>query len=297
MRYLFALLVAVVGCATVYGDEPAKPADPVVCLKALLAKIEKEGTKPRVTDFTRPNEWYKARKVAVGIKYDVRRTDSLVSPFVATVTWYNLTYLTRAFPTREAARKAELPKAPLPGKGDQWWAKLAFQDGKWVVQDVGWDSEVMDFHRKHSTLDDERDPVNDWWWAFGGDVPANLEDLERRASERARRSQEEEAPEQEAERGTHIVKPREAEHREDAENKLREQRERQKAAEEAARWREWKRADGTNIGRARFMGMIAGKVKLKKEDETVIAVRLEDLGKDDRAWIQSRARPKKSSHS
>ncbi len=288
MRYTLAIPLAIVGCLTACADEPAKPADPVASLKVILVKITNDGTKPRVTDFSAPDKWCKARRLAVGIKYDVRKTDSLVSPFVATVTWLDDVYRTQEFPTRDEAEKAELPKKPVPGTGLSWQAKLAYQDGKWVVQDVGWDFSWAKGHW-HSTADDPRDPVMDWWWAFGGEVPPNLKELERRASEGARRRQEEEAKKQEADRGGQTAKPSEQTKRAEANIK---ERERRKAAEEAVRWREWKRADGTAIGRARFMGMIAGTVKLKKEDETVIPIRLEDLSEEDRAWVQSRARPK-----
>ena len=59
-------------------------------------------------------------------------------------------------------------------------------------------------------------------------------------------------------------------------------------AEEKSRWRQWTKADGTVIGRARFMGMIAGKVRLKPENGTAISVPLNELGEADRAWIAKR---------
>ena len=65
--------------------------------------------------------------------------------------------------------------------------------------------------------------------------------------------------------------------------------EKQQIADEAARWREWAKADGTAIGKARFSGMIAGNVKLKRENGEVVSIALDDLSKGDQAWVRSRA--------
>jgi hypothetical protein len=69
-------------------EQPKEAADPVESLKAIIAKVQLNGTAPRVTDLKKPGVWWeKRRQMAVDIKYDVRKTDSLVSPYAATVTY------------------------------------------------------------------------------------------------------------------------------------------------------------------------------------------------------------------
>ena len=64
--------------------------------------------------------------------------------------------------------------------------------------------------------------------------------------------------------------------------------EKQREADEAARWREWTKADGTAIGKSRFSGVIAGNVKLERENGEVVSLALDDLSKDDQAWVHNR---------
>ena len=105
------------------------------------------------------------------IKFDVRKTDSLVSPYVATVTWLDNAYLTPERGTKQEAEADSLPKEPTV-KADSHstplYAKLAWQEGKWIVQDVGWDDEVLNMSKSHLKTSDYKDPVHDWWVTFGG---------------------------------------------------------------------------------------------------------------------------------
>jgi hypothetical protein len=64
--------------------------------------------------------------------------------------------------------------------------------------------------------------------------------------------------------------------------------EREAAAKEAARWRTWTKADGTKIGRARYMSIAMGKVRLKREDGTMLAVPRDELCDEDRKWLKHR---------
>jgi hypothetical protein len=89
---------------------------PVESLKPILAKIEQNGTQS-------PTK-YRAPLVASSLKYDVRKTDSLVSPYVATVHWYS------------HDRGAEITeKGSTPGLWG-WNATLGFQEGKWRLTEL-----------------------------------------------------------------------------------------------------------------------------------------------------------------
>ena len=144
-----------------------KPADPVALIKPILVKLEKDGTEENVTDFVDTGKWIKRKYVASTIKFDVKKTDSLVSPFIAMVTWEPKAYISGSYGTKLEAEKAEIPKIPIAG-GTRWWAELAFQDGKWVIQDCGWKTESGIIDKRYSTLKNDKDPIIDWWRAFGG---------------------------------------------------------------------------------------------------------------------------------
>jgi hypothetical protein len=152
--------------------EVPKPADPVALLEELLRRVEHDGTKPRVTDFMGPDRWAKKMAYPVNMQYEIKKTDSPVLPMVATVTWQDNPYISDDFPTREAAEVAPLQDRGTVPKGFRSWATLAFQDGRWIVQDTGWDGPAVGLHKKHSESSDDRDWVYDWWWAFERVGPA-----------------------------------------------------------------------------------------------------------------------------
>lgn len=72
------------------------------------------------------------------------------------------------------------------------------------------------------------------------------------------------------------------------EERLKKEQAQKSAAEEAARWRVWTDSEGKYSTKARFSGVINGKVQLKKENGKMISVQLEQLSKEDRDWIKDR---------
>jgi outer membrane protein assembly factor BamB len=62
-------------------------------------------------------------------------------------------------------------------------------------------------------------------------------------------------------------------------------------ATENAKWRTWTDATGEHQTKAKFSGVISGKVKLLKADGTTLEVPLEKLSDEDRQWIASRKKP------
>jgi hypothetical protein len=59
-------------------------------------------------------------------------------------------------------------------------------------------------------------------------------------------------------------------------------------AKEAAKWRTWTDSSGTEIGEAKFSGVIAGQVKLIMRDGTTVKRPLTELSTEDREWITNR---------
>src|SRR5262249_52204189 len=113
------------------SESPSKPehTDPVAALKPLLERIQTEGTGVRVVK--EGPKWHRVKYTAANVKYDVRKTDSLVSPYVADVTWFGRDFITDGFETEEQAAAAELPKTCKDYKDPpRWWAKLAFLESR-----------------------------------------------------------------------------------------------------------------------------------------------------------------------
>jgi hypothetical protein len=271
--------IAITALSVLGADTANQTADPLGSLKAILKQISADGTKERVVDFTGPGKWRKRKYLPVNLQFDVKKTDSLVSPFVASVTWSAAFFATPDFPTREEAASAPLPSKPDYSKGGPlWWAKLAFQDGRWIVKDVGFDlgshSDDPLLHQRYSTLDDVRRPILDWWLAFGGDTPEDLGTTERKASEVARqrhaeRMAEESAKEKQTATATKPSLP-----------------------PVAGQFRIWKDTTGKYSVTAKFVGVKSNVVTLQKMDLTTVDVPLQKLGIAERKWIKANGRQK-----
>ena len=78
------------------------------------------------------HKWYKRQAHIRNVGYDVRKTDSLVSPFIGEITYQcNVT-------GRSGASKQEASKGPdsFNTTGDFCTAKYAFQKNKWIKKNV-----------------------------------------------------------------------------------------------------------------------------------------------------------------
>jgi uncharacterized protein YbaR (Trm112 family) len=148
-------------------EVPKANTDPVGAIKELLTVIERDGTQPRVVEVKGKGRWLKRHYAARHLKYDVQKTESLVSPYAATVTWSVDFYDTEERATKQEAEADAVPKEPTSkaSRSNWWWAKFAWQEGKWVLQDIGCD--IGDLHYSHSDRNPPS-PIHDWWRAFGG---------------------------------------------------------------------------------------------------------------------------------
>ena len=116
---LIVILVTCLGCtpastpntpASSASPAPAKP-DPMVSIKAIIASLDR-GTPHGV--------------VAQDVRYDVKKTDSLVTPFTATITFRDAGSVPASI-----SRTPQADSLASPIK-----ATLAWQDDKWVVKDL-----------------------------------------------------------------------------------------------------------------------------------------------------------------
>jgi len=119
---------------------PAKP-EPVAVMKEIISRINRDGAPFNGQTF-----------IATDIAYDVRKTDSLVSPYTAKVTFHSRNSTDK--PPSEIEKLLDIRVIVV----------LSWQDEKWVVKDV---------EGKHGDGNNNfplaRSEINAWWRAFGGE--------------------------------------------------------------------------------------------------------------------------------
>ena len=128
MRYVIRsvtlILLATSGCSSpessfksfVYGVKSSLDLDRII-------SCEKGGVQ----------NFYKRHILLDNIRYDIRKTDSVVSPFIATLTVDETLTQSDVEPTKEKASAASSKGDPLITKDLK--ATFAFQDGKWVLKE------------------------------------------------------------------------------------------------------------------------------------------------------------------
>jgi len=84
-------------------------------------------------------QWQKVRFKIVDLKYDVKHTDSLASPYTAKVAFKASEGLTTLRNEKSAARSDPDPKMPDTTLQDGYYATYAFQDGAWKLTDFTFD--------------------------------------------------------------------------------------------------------------------------------------------------------------
>ena len=168
MLGLAAVLITIAGCSPTAtqtpaaASAPAKP-DPVAAIKNIITVVQRDGAASG-----------SQRYVASDLAYDAKKTDSLLSPYTATV----------KFQSQNPQRGSDAT--------DKYYdvhmiANLAWQDDKWVLKDVERQvhmpnaESIMDevfgnlrrkgefWHCPAKYSDGHADEeVNAWWTAFGG---------------------------------------------------------------------------------------------------------------------------------
>jgi len=111
--------------------------DPVESLRAILASVEKDMATEHLAHFSDPGSergWIKRRIVLSDMKYDVKKTDSLVSPLLAPVNFKCSTIQSEIYPNKGDAEKAKILQPS--GLAISCRATLAFQDGKWNAKSL-----------------------------------------------------------------------------------------------------------------------------------------------------------------
>ena len=118
--------IASSACVT-YADQP----NPVQSFEALIQTRAAASMTPYV--FQAPNKSYrKAFGSIEGLKYDVRKTDSLVTPVVGTVTFTFRSKPSEAFDTESGAHEATQPAAGGHENVNEVSITYGLRDGSWT---------------------------------------------------------------------------------------------------------------------------------------------------------------------
>lgn len=121
--------------STAQQDDPSAPAtvDPVASMKALIDAHEKAVAQAVPVVYSDDHKkWTKLRMRMENIEFDVKKSDSLVSPFVGEVSFDASLQHTDFFDTEEeAATSATFSHVPEP---TLCRVMYAFQDGKWETK-------------------------------------------------------------------------------------------------------------------------------------------------------------------
>ena len=150
-------------------------ADPVAKLTPILEHVRTHGTKDRVLPTERAaylekekllRGWRKRKLHAENVEYDIRKTDSLVSPIQAEVKFSSYECNSPVSSSKEVAERMELPTNPdwhnepryLYGK---WEVDLSLDSGRWIVKDVFYIGK-----RDILNLEAIHDMGDDWQEAF-----------------------------------------------------------------------------------------------------------------------------------
>jgi len=119
---------------------------PVESLTRLVAAFGEKATPIRIANVPGERRFIKLQYRAASLGYDVEKTNSLVSPCMAKVTWYDELYMSPEVASREEAAPLEVSTTPIANKERRemrWTATLALQDGRWVAKNVDWDRDTL----------------------------------------------------------------------------------------------------------------------------------------------------------
>jgi hypothetical protein len=128
------LQLALIAAALLPLEAPSqmKPVDPLASFKKVVAACEAQANEwpPDTVRQLKNGEWSRNFLEITSVTHDVRRTDSLVSPFTAYIRLETLEHIARR-KTEDDARVADKQEATAIRGTDE--IRYAFQDSKWKL--------------------------------------------------------------------------------------------------------------------------------------------------------------------
>lgn len=137
---LLTMLASVVVLTACKGSNQASTfsptsKDPLASFQAFFAPCAAALGKETNSVYQNRTGWSQKGESAAEVKYDVKKTDSLVSPYTAFVDFRDIEAIGQA-PDEAGARALNIPENATLLTQRHWTIRYAYQDNKWSVQDV-----------------------------------------------------------------------------------------------------------------------------------------------------------------
>ena len=113
------------------------PSDPLASFKHKLDSATTAAKSPALVQVE--DKWQKVRFDILDLKYDVKQTDSLATPYTAEVAFKASQGLSKLRDDKSAAQADPDPEMPDATLQDGFYAVYAFQDGSWKLTDFKFD--------------------------------------------------------------------------------------------------------------------------------------------------------------
>lgn len=140
MKASFCFTITVIGLLMLLGSAQAEKSgndEPVEKLKARIQSNKQSLEKRRPVYFNSYTQgWAKRRMHVDNLEYDVRKTDSLVSPFIGIVTFEVFVEQTSFYKSKDEAESAEDFQIETYASKIQEMSRVtyAFQEAGWVIK-------------------------------------------------------------------------------------------------------------------------------------------------------------------
>ena len=134
MRYVCGAVLAVCVVLTQIGVVRAQPAiDPVAAFEALIQRASAATPGSWVYFAQGAKKWARGYARLDDVKYDVKKTDSLVAPLAAVVTFKLTTSISPRFDSQSEAEATRAIDASLPDRLEVVALNYAWRDNRWVL--------------------------------------------------------------------------------------------------------------------------------------------------------------------
>lgn len=130
-------LIVLAGCAKKQEPEAKKEVDPVQSFRLVVEGVQQKATSTMPVYYNHWKKGWAKRKIIISdVKYDVVKTDSLVSPFVGKLDLSVTLQQSSFFLSREQAEVATSFSFDPPGSlnTSECRVQYALQEGKWVIK-------------------------------------------------------------------------------------------------------------------------------------------------------------------
>jgi len=170
MKYLLLFSVATIcfGCNQSRKSEVEQSGKSEVeivkeSFNVIVNKISNSGSEDGIVASPKGNMWKKRKLYGINIKFNIQKTDSIISPFIAQIKWSHLQKTSDYYFTK--GEQAEIKNNDLE-YSLFWSAIFAYQDNQWVIKSIEysgtdiWGKKLAGSYEGSGNCDGL---INDWW--------------------------------------------------------------------------------------------------------------------------------------